>query len=133
MKGWGGRAGDQNEGGRLVLYLPRKAATIKTPYQVLADKALTQVVQTALGLSPNVSAADIDKQAALLSKLVDFSDFQDPAKVSHFAQRFAAMWDASQASSNASSNPSLILLGQSTPAGMDSDLLTKLQMLRLGR
>jgi Protein of unknown function (DUF1217) len=126
-------AGDQNEGVRLALYFTRKAASIKTPYQVLADKALTQVVQTALGLSPNVSAADIDKQASMLSKLVNFSDFQDPAKVSRFAQRFAAMWDASQASSNASSNPSLILLGQSTPAGMDSDLLTKLQMLRLGR
>jgi hypothetical protein len=74
-------------------------------------------VQTALGLSPNISAADIDKQASLLSKLVNFSDFQDPAKVSRFAQRFAAMWDASQASSKASSNPALILLGQSTPAG----------------
>ncbi len=126
-------AGDQNEGVRLALYFTRKAASIKGPFQILADKALTQVVQTALGLSPNISAADIDKQATMLSKLVNFSDFQDPAKVSRFAQRFAAMWDASQASSNASSNPALILIGQSTPGGLDSDMLTKLQTLRFGR
>jgi len=126
-------AGDQNEGVRLALYFTRKAASIKGPFQILADKALTQVVQTALGLSPNISAADIDKQASLLSKLVNFSDFQDPAKVGRFAQRFAAMWDASRASTEASSNPALILIGQSTPAGLDSDMLTKLQMLRLGR
>lgn len=126
-------AGDQNEGVRLALYFTRKAASIKNPYQILADKALTQVVQTALGLSPNVSAADIDKQASMLSKLINFSDFQDPAKVDRFAQRFAAMWDASQAASNTTSNPALILIGQSTPGGLDSDMLTKLQTLRFGR
>jgi hypothetical protein len=64
---------------------------------------------------------------------VNFSDFQDPAKVSRFAQRFAAMWDASQVSSNAASNPALILIGQAASPGLDSDMLTKLQMLRLGR
>jgi hypothetical protein len=68
-----------------------------------------------------------------LSKLVNFSDFQDPAKVSRFAQRFGAMWDASQAASNATSNPALILIGQPTSAGLDSDMLTKLQTLRFGR
>ena len=93
-------AGNQNEGVRLALYFTRKASSIKNPFQILADKALTQVVQTALGLSPATSSADIDKQASMLSKLVTFSDFQDPTKVSRFAQRFAAMWDASQAASD---------------------------------
>lgn len=130
-------AGDQNEGVRLALYFTRKASSIKNSYQILADKALTQVVQTALGLSPTISSADIDKQASMLSKMINFADFQDPTKVSRFAQRFAAMWDANQASSDSSSgtstNPALILIGQSTPTGMDSDMLTKLQSLRLGR
>jgi hypothetical protein len=129
-------AGNQNEGVRLALYFTRKASSIKNSYQILADKALTQVVQTALGLSPTVSSADIDKQASMLSKLITFSDFQDPAKVSRFAQRFAAMWDASQAAGgigSTASSAALILIGQSTPTGMDSDMLTKLQSLRLGR
>ena len=43
------KAGDQNEGLRLALYFTRKASTISTSYQILADKALTQVVQTAMG------------------------------------------------------------------------------------
>jgi hypothetical protein len=127
-------AGDQNEGVRLALYFARKASSIKTPYQILADKALTQVVQTALGLSPTVSSADIDKQASMLSKMIDFSDFQEPAKVNRFAQRFAAMWDANQLSSDgSSSNPALILIGRSTSNGLDSDMLTKLQSLRFGK
>jgi hypothetical protein len=129
-------AGDQNEGVRLALYFTRMAASIKNPFQILADKALTQVVQTALGLSPTVSAANIDSQAVMLSKQINFSDFQDPTKVARFAQRFAAMWDANQAStdaSGASTNPALILIGQSTSTGMDSDMLSKLQSIRFGK
>ncbi|MCA6125236.1 DUF1217 domain-containing protein [Bradyrhizobium sp. WSM 1704] len=126
-------AGDQNEGVRLALYFTRKAASIKTPYQILADKALTQVAQTALGLSATVSSADIDKQAAMLSKMINISDFQDPAKVTKFVQRFAAMWDASQAANDTSTNPALVLIGATTTNGMDVDMLSKLQSIRLGR
>jgi Protein of unknown function (DUF1217) len=127
-------AGDQNEGVRLALYFTRKASSITTPYQILADKALTQVVQTALGLSPMISSADIDAQAAMLSKMINFTDFQDPAKVSKFTQRFAAMWDATQAQNDASLNPALVLFGQPTAGStMDTDMLTKLQTIRLGR
>src|SRR5690606_8284941 len=43
-------AGQQNEGVRLALYFQRKAATITTPFQILSDKALGNVVRTALGL-----------------------------------------------------------------------------------
>src|SRR5262249_17349605 len=112
-------------------------SSIKNPYQILADKALTQVVQTALGLSPTVSSADIDKQASMLTELLNLSDFQDPTKVNRFAQRFAAMWDANQAatgiSNGTSNNPALILMSQSTTTGTDTDMLSKLQSIRLGR
>ncbi|MGY4451103.1 hypothetical protein ACVWZR_005763 [Bradyrhizobium sp. i1.3.1] len=75
------KAGDQNEGLRLALYFTRKASTISTSYQILADKAMTQVVQTALGLPSTISAADIDAQAKLITSKIDLTDFQDPAKV----------------------------------------------------
>ena len=132
-------AGSQNEGVRLALYFVRNASSIKNPFQILADKALTQVVQTALGLSPNVSSAAIDSQAALLSKMINFSDFQDPAKVNRFVQRFAAMWDATQNDSTDPSNSSplsigaQILVGNSTQNGIDLDTLTRLQTLRFGK
>jgi hypothetical protein len=122
-------AGDQNEGVRLALYFTRKASSITTPFQ-----ALTQVVQTALGISPMVSSANIDAQASMLSKMINFADFQDPAKVSKFTQRFAAMWDATQAQNDPSLNPALVLFGQPTAGStMDTDMLTKLQTIRLGR
>jgi hypothetical protein len=126
-------AGDRNEGVRLALYFTRKASSITNVFQILADKALIKVVQTALGLSPTVSSADIDKQASMLSKMINISDFKDPTKVNRFAQRFAAMWDASQASNGTSNNPALILIGQPTATGLDSDMLSKLQSIRLGR
>jgi hypothetical protein len=131
-------AGSQNEGVRLALYFVRNASSIKNPFQILADKALTQVVQTALGLSPNVSSANIDSQAALLSKLINISDFQDPTKINRFAQRFAAMWDANNSSTDPSnSNPlsigAQILVGNSTQNSIDLDTLTRLQTLRFGK
>ena len=128
-------AGNQNDGVRLALYFTRKASSITTPFQILADKALTQVVQTALGISPTTSASDIDMQAAMLSKLITFSDFQDPAKVSKFTQRFAAMWDANQdpTTTGSSSNVPQMLIGQSMQNGIDLDTLTALQTIRLGK
>ncbi|OAF02607.1 flagellar biosynthesis protein FlgF [Bradyrhizobium centrolobii] len=127
-------AGDQNEGLRLALYFTRKASTITNAYQILADKALTQVVQTALGLSSTVSSADIDAQATMLNKMLKLTDFQDPTKVTKFVQRFAAMWDATQASSDNSTNPALVLIGgASTMASMDTDILSKLQSIRFGK
>src|SRR5262249_30307271 len=90
------QAGDQNQGLRLALYFTRKASSITDAFQILADPALTQVVQTALGLPATISAGDIDAQASMISKAIKITDFQDPAKVTKFVQRFAAMWDATQ-------------------------------------
>jgi hypothetical protein len=128
------KAGDQNEGLRLALYFTRKASTITTSYQILADKALTQVVQTALGLPSTISAADIDAQAKMITDRIKLTDFQDPAKVTKFVQRFAAMWDATQVQSDNSTNPALVLIGgASSMASMDIDMLSKLQSIRFGK
>jgi hypothetical protein len=129
------QAGDQNEGLRLALYFTRKASTITSAYQILADKAMTQVVQTALGWSSTVSSGDIDAQASMITKNINLTDFQDPTKVTKFVQRFAAMWDATQAQSDTSTNPALVLItGASTSAAsMDTGLLTTLQNIKFNR
>ncbi|MBR0837689.1 DUF1217 domain-containing protein [Bradyrhizobium manausense] len=128
-------AGDQNEGLRLALYFTRKASSITNAYQILADKALTQVVQTALGWSSTVSSSDIDAQANMITKNINLTDFQDPTKVTKFVQRFAAMYDATQAQSDTSTNPALVLItGASTSsATMDTDMLTTLQNIKFNR
>ncbi|MBR0712294.1 MULTISPECIES: DUF1217 domain-containing protein [Bradyrhizobium] len=128
------KAGDQNEGLRLALYFTRKASTITNAYEILADKALTQVVQTAMGWSSTISSSDIDMQAKLITDNIDLTDFQDSTKVTKFVQRFAAMWDATQAQSDTSTNPALVLIaGASTSISMDTDMLTTLQNIKFNR
>jgi hypothetical protein len=124
-------AGTTNEGVRLALYFERKAPTITTPYQLLSDKALLQVVQTAFGISPTTAMADIDKQAAMLTKRIDFAEFQDPEKLRKFLQRFSAMWE-SENGQTTSTTPS-ILINQPIATGISADTLASLQNLKLGR
>jgi hypothetical protein len=91
------------------------------------------VVQTALGLPATISSADIDAQAKLITNKVKLTDFQDPAKVTKFVQRFAAMWDATQAQSDSSTNSALILIGGASSASMDTNMLATLQNIRFNR
>jgi hypothetical protein len=122
-------AGTQNEGVRLGLYFQRKAATIKTPLDILADKALYQVVRTALGLPDSVAQADLDVQQAMIKKRIDVADFQDPKKVDRFIAQFAAMYDVNNNSATASS-AALAILGvndDTATAGTDQSLLMSMQ------
>ncbi len=102
------QAGAQSEGVRLALYFQKKAASITSPYQLLADKALLQFTQTALGLSSMMSAADIDVQAKMITKRLKLADLQDPAKVNKIIVQFAALYDA--ANSTATQSPILQIL-----------------------
>jgi len=125
-------AGSKDEGVRLALYFQRKAPNIKTAYQILADKALLQVVQTAFGISSTTAMASVDKQAAMLGSKINFSDFQDPAKLQKFLQRFSVMWDTTNNQANSTTLPS-ILLNRSLTTGVSASTLASLQNLKLGR
>lgn len=61
-------AGDDNNGVRLALYFERKAPTIKSGLDFLADDALAQVFRTAYNLPDEFAGADVEKQAALIEK-----------------------------------------------------------------
>lgn len=123
-------AGQTNEGVRLALYFQRKAAKIDSPFDILADPALLKVVQTATGLSPMTSAADIDKQAAMITERLDIEDLQDPEKLDRFLSRFTSMWELENGAA-AASVPT-IFAGQPLAFGISGDLLASLQSLRLG-
>ncbi|MDH4983636.1 DUF1217 domain-containing protein [Hyphomicrobium sp. D-2] len=123
-------AGNENEGVRLALYFDRKAATITSPYSILADKALLQVVQTALRLPTQMSLLDIDRQAEMITKALDVKDFSDPSKVKAFLTRFTAAWEMDN--STASQSSASILIGQPLEASISTSLLTNIQNLRLG-
>lgn len=115
-------AGAANESVRLALYFTRKAPSIKTAYDILADKALLKVTQTTLGLPAEMSKQDIDAQARALSRKINFADFQDAAKTQRFVERFAAMADMSAAQTTS----------QSGGVSFGQDLLMSLQGLKLG-
>lgn len=91
---------------RLGLYFERKASSMKDWYSVLADKAMSEVVITALGLPPEARLGDIDKLADLLEKRIPIKDFQDPKKVKSIVQRFAVLGDRDNA---IASNPTIQL------------------------
>ncbi|WP_045836834.1 DUF1217 domain-containing protein [Hyphomicrobium sp. 99] len=111
------QAGDQSDGVRLALYFQKKASSITSAYQILADKALLQFAQTALGLSSYMSAADIDTQAKMITQRLTLTDLQDPTKVNKIIAQYAALYDA--ANSTASSSPILqILQGSSNSNGI---------------
>ncbi len=123
--------GNDNTGVRLALYFERKAADISSAYDILADPALLQVAQTALGISSDTSAANIDIQANYIDSRIDVKDFQDPAKLQHFLAQFASMYDMQQ--NDPTTDPTLALFsGGSTSSGISADLMLSIAQLRSG-
>ena len=122
-------AGRSNEGVRLALYFSRRAEGINNAYDILADRALLTVVQTALGISPSTSSLDIDKQADQLSGRLDFTDFKDASKLNEFLERFTTLWDVN----NPQSPPQVpgILASQPLEFGLNVNLLASLQNLNI--
>ncbi len=122
-------AGKTNEGVRLALNFERKAGDITNWYDVLADRALSSVVRTVLGLPDSFATADIDKQAALFESKLDIADFTDPAKLSKFLGRFTTLYEINHPTSSAQTSVS-ILFAQPTTIGISTDLMIAMQNLR---
>jgi hypothetical protein len=121
-------AGDQNQGVRLALYFQRKAASITSPMSILADKALTEVVMTALSIPDTAAQADVDVLVRMISSRIDIKDFKDPEKLDKFIARFSSLYDIQNPQTTTTSIPSL-LLGQSGVVGIGQDLLTNIQAM----
>lgn len=120
---------DYNEGVRLALYFERKAGEINSYYDILADKALYQVIQTTFGLSEYMSNVDVEQQARLLEKVVDLEVFQDPEEVANLTRRYTAVYDATE---NTESDPVLALFDNSTSTTLDTSLIMTLQNIKNG-
>jgi len=123
------KAGAENPGVRLALYFQRKASSIESAYSILADKALREVVMTALGLPEAAAQADVDVLAKMISNRIDIADFQDPDKLEKFLARFSALYDIANPQS-VSSIPSM-LLGQQDGLGIGMDLLGSIQAIKV--
>lgn len=126
--------GQSNSAIQLALYFKNNASGIKSTYNILADKNLLNVVETACGISSSISNMSVDRQAALLGKAVNIKDFQDPAKVQKFIERFCAMYDINNPTTNSDVSAALTVLGvnSSSSSGISSSLLSSMQGIKTG-
>lgn len=115
-------AGNENEGVRLALYFSRKASGINSAYDILADKALAEVVRTTLGLPESFSQADIEVQARLIENKINIEDFQDQELVDKFVARFATLYDVDLTATSQLS-AATTLFGNSENTGFSEDLM----------
>jgi hypothetical protein len=122
-------AGQTNDGVRLALYFQRNAPNLTDWYQVLADKALSQVVRTAFGMPDSFASADIDKQVKLFESKMDITDFADPEKLDKFITRFTSMYELQNPTATATTSVS-VLFSQPTTIGVSTDLLMAMQQLK---
>ena len=125
-------AGAENEGVRLALYFQRKAPELTSVYEILGDRALLEVVQTALSIPPQASFQDIDRQAEDIVKRLDLEDLKDPEKLGRFLQQFSALWDIKSPQSASSSTVPSISIGAPIQYGLSSSLLSQIQGLKIG-
>jgi len=135
------KAGTDNEGTRLALYFTRTIGSMAQKgelskeswaYQLISDKALRQVVFTALAIPEQVGASDVDAQKRLLEKRMSYDTLADPKKLEKFIGQFSAMYDREN---NAPTDAALTLLqgvANTTIGGFSSSSLAALQNLKLG-
>jgi len=133
--------GETNEGARLALYFTRTIGAMVQKgnlskegwtYQLISDKALRQVVFTALAIPEQVGASDVDAQKRMLEKRISYDTLADSKKLEKFIGQFSAMYDRQH---NTPTDAALTLLQASaatTIGGFSSDSLAALQNLKLG-
>ncbi|KQT45160.1 hypothetical protein ASG43_12770 [Aureimonas sp. Leaf454] len=115
------QVGDQSEGTRLALYFMRKSPEIRSTLSILADKALFEVVRTALSLPDSFTQLDIDKQVKEIDKRLKVADLQDKGKLDKFISRFAALYDLKN-NSGASSPVMGLFAGSDTTTSLLASL-----------
>jgi hypothetical protein len=121
--------GKTSPGAQMALYFQRMAPNIASAYNILGDKTLLNVVQTAFGLSPSMSQQGIDQQAQTIGKLLKIADLQKPAYLQSVIERFTANYDVKNPST-ATTTPTNALLVSSP--GISQSLLLSIATLPQG-
>ncbi len=121
-------AGQSNEGVRLALYFQRKAASVDTPFHLMADRALLKVTQVALGIPEGTASMDIDRQADLIAKKLDVNDLKEPEKLEKFLQRFTTLWEIDNPTTPPAAGITQLFTGYDNTIGLD--LLQQMQRVR---
>jgi hypothetical protein len=125
------QAGESNPGVQLALYFQRKAPSITSGMEILADKALLEFTRTLLNVPSLGSSTNIDATAKFIESKIKIADLSDPAKLQKLMTRFGVMYDM-QNTSTSSSNPTLSLFTGSTSSSnttLNTDFMLRVQQL----
>ncbi|MDA9504085.1 hypothetical protein XI09_04760 [Bradyrhizobium sp. CCBAU 11386] len=122
--------GDTNPGVRLALYFKRKAGEITSAYDILADKALSEVFRTTFNLPDSMAAMPIDQQAKFVDRFMKIKDLSDPAKVEKLLGRFSAMYDIRNSQSTGQGQSPLLDLFQGASSGVSESTFLAIAKLR---
>ncbi|SFH75852.1 DUF1217 domain-containing protein [Bradyrhizobium sp. cf659] len=122
--------GDTNPGVRLALYFKRKAGEITSAYDILADKALSEVFRTTFNLPDSMAAMPIDQQAKFVDRFMKIKDLSDPAKVEKLLGRFSAMYDIRNSQSTGQGQSPLLDLFQGASSGISDSTYLAIAKLR---
>jgi hypothetical protein len=122
--------GDANPGVRLALYFQRKAGDITSAYDILADKALSEVFRTTFDLPDSMAAMPIDQQAKFVDRFMKIKDLSDPAKVTKLLNRFSAMYDIRNSQSTGQGQSPLLNLFQGSSSGISDSTYLAIAKLR---
>ncbi len=104
-------SGDANPGMRAALYFKRTIGAVTTIPQILADRALTEVVRGGLGLPEQFGLQTYDQQKATLTRRLDPATFSDPKAMNRLVVRYLNQVNAAPAA-----NPIIGLLSGGTGA-----------------
>jgi hypothetical protein len=93
-------------------YFAHNAQGLTTIYQLMSDKALLDVVTTALGIPSAFGNLSFDQQVAILKPRVDMTQFATADGVNKFISKYLAMDQLNQVTSGAAAaSPLLALFG----------------------
>jgi len=123
------QVGQNSPAVQMALYFKSQVSNITSAYNILADKTLLQVVETAYNLPQTLSLEGIDTQAQEINNVLKISDLQNPQKLQNFLDRFTSVYDA-QNQTDGPTTPSSAM--QVTSPGISQDLLLSLANLKLG-
>lgn len=122
--------GDANPGVRLAIYFQRKAGDITSAYDILADKALSEVFRTTFDLPDSMAAMPIDQQAKFVDRFMKIKDLSDPAKVTKLLNRFSAIYDIRNSQSTGQGQSPLLNLFQGSGSGISDSTYLAIAKLR---
>lgn len=118
-----------------VLHTRGRAPELTSWYSVLGDTKMQDFFYTALNIPDAMKGADIDAQAAMLSKRLDITTLSDPGVMERLERRYTAIAEAKAAQSNLASNPILQLFAPASQGqrAISQISLDGLSLLKAGR